>query len=216
MFSTIYNLIRGIFTQHHCQNTIDTGLGTPCVSCREEYLEQRTKREHQYFLDAKEKTTTLDKLDPEYVKIRDAFEQNCNNSYIVHRIDKNNNFVLISRYENAKKNNRIMSQEKLLYHGAKQARNHKSIFENGFLLSCSLHGSLGKGIYFADDISYSDSGYVFSTTIGEHHIRTILLCKVLFVPGSYQKSGNIQAIYDESLCYPQYLIYYKPNQSEAA
>ena len=67
---------------------------------------------------------------------------------------------------------------------------------------------LGVGIYFADDVDYSDSGYCFGTTIKGSEIRTIFICKVLFVPGKYLKNGNIQAIYEEDLCFPEYIVHY--------
>ena len=205
-FKHVGNFLRNLEFEHSCEDTINKGTGRPCSKCNDAYLEEKSKREHESYVSSCKKTSTLILGTAEYEEIRSLFESGCR--YKVFRIDKNDNWKLLSRYENAKREH-VNAVEKLLYHGAKCAENHKSIFDNGFLISRSLDGLLGRGIYFADNMSYSDNGYVFSTCVGNNNIKTILLCKVLLVNGKYKKQNNIQAVYDETLCHPKYMIYYK-------
>jgi len=192
MFSIIVKRLK----YHFCTNNFN----------QEQYLEDKARQEHEKYEQELVKTVTLNNTDEEYLKIEDIFVKN--SGYKVERIDKNNNNILLTKYSIAK-TKFPFSSEKLLYHGTKYAENHRKIFDNGFLIKYSQEGLLGKGIYFADNVSYSNNGYVFQTKIGNDLYKTILLCKVLFIPGKYKKKDYIQVIYDESLCFPLYLIHYK-------
>jgi len=195
------------WTSHDCEKTITTGEGKPCKKCKERYMEEESKREHAAFKDAKSRTITLNPTDSEFISMKTYFETHTHRGYKALRIDKNNNIGLLQRYNKAKSRN-DHQKEALLFHGTPQGHNHGNIFQNGFKLKYARNGTLGVGIYFADDVDYSDSGYCFGTTIKGSEIRTIFICKVLFVPGQYIKNGNIQAIYKEDLCFPEYIVHY--------
>jgi hypothetical protein len=95
---------------------------------------------------------------------------------------------------------------KQVFHGCKLNGNHRSIFDNGFSMKhASPNGALGKGIYFANDVDYSDRGFVYQAG----YVSTILLCRVILARGKHKIQNNIQAIYDEKLCLPEYIIYYE-------
>lgn len=207
------NFISNSDVEHDCKLVIELGVGQPCKNCREQYMEERSKKSHQQFTNATKQTTTLSQLDPEYRQIEEHFLKSTQLGYKVYRIDKNLKSSLYERYEGTKATHK--GTEKLLFHGTSQPGAHGNIFNNGFKLDYAKYGLLGKGIYFADDVDYSDNGFCFGTQYESTFIKTILVCKVLFIPGMYTKRDNIQAVFDDKLCFPAYIVYYTKGQTLA-
>lgn len=96
---------------------------------------------------------------------------------------------------------------KWLFHGS-QNQNYVSIATNGFDKKRSKDGLLGKGVYFAQDATYSTA---FTHRIVEQGkdepVANMFLCKVYLLPSDV-KGTNIYCIHSDRRAYPKYLIYY--------
>lgn len=156
---------------------------------------------------------------PEYLKIKTEFEKTL--KYKIIRIEKSNNPILEEKFKQRSK--QLTTQNvKYLFHGSAD-KAYDSILETGFDLEyANPSGLLGKGIYFAEDASYSHGyGRVTRTNLGS--INHILYCKVNIgrtsegrtglssAPEGYDsvESGHrTYAVFDNYQGIPEYIIYY--------
>jgi hypothetical protein len=157
---------------------------------------------------------------PEYIRIKQAFEATL--TYKIIRIEKSNNPVLVEKFK--RRSNQLTTQDniKYLFHGSAD-KAYDSILETGFdLTHANPCGLLGKGIYFAEEASYSHGyGRVTRTNLGT--INHILYCKVNLgrtcqgstgltsAPEGYdavEGSSRTYAVYDNYQGIPEYIIYY--------
>jgi hypothetical protein len=162
---------------------------------------------HERYQQDTETIQKLDERDEEYQTIRSLF---VGKQFPIVKIDKNLNAALEDRYE-AVKRKHPGGKEKLLFHGTRCGENHGNIFKVGFQLRYARDGYLGKGIYFADDIYYSDCYGFGHRSLDQGEIRTVIVAKVYLVENKFRKERNIQAIYAEEFCHPQYIVYYRKN-----
>lgn len=133
-------------------------------------------------------------------------QRGLNNYKIIH-IEKNINKKLQKKCKNREDKAKSI---KYLFHGSNND-NYDNIMNNGFDITyANPFGSLGKGIYFADYLTYSNN-YTnnIKTEIGL--VKNILLSKVSFIEGSYKKGSSIYAVFDNYDAYPEFVIYYKSN-----
>lgn len=173
-------------------------------------LEKTSQEEHLAYENQRFRVVTLAPESREYREIESYFHRNTFNArFTVISIDKNTNRWAFNDTIRTLQREGTDYAEKTLFHGTRSALNHRSIFAQGFLLEKANNGLLGKGIYFADDVNYSDSGYCYTTVINGTRVKTILVCRVLLVSKRYKKMDNIQAIFDERFCFPEYLITYQ-------
>jgi hypothetical protein len=207
MFTRLATLLAAFidYFRHDCGKTISEGVDVKlcCRLCKEAFLEKSSLQHHHSFVDQRRKISLLDVTDPEHKTAESRFLQSTCRGYKILSIHKNE-----TPYSLEFASNRHAENEKLLFHGTPVALNHSSILSEGFKLKYARHGLLGCGVYFSDNVDYSDNGYCFRTTVHGRNVRTILLCRVLLVSGKYTKDEGIQAIYDEDLCFPAYLITY--------
>lgn len=144
----------------------------------------------------------------EFKKIAEIFKKTLDNEII--RIEKCHNPKLLAKFE--RKMQTIKGDQKIryLFHGSGN-QNYDKILSNGFDLSFAKDtGSLGAGIYFAEHASYSNmcTRHLETKEIGR--IKNMLCCRVVYgVTGTDTRFGsNICAVFSESQCYPEYIIYY--------
>lgn len=156
---------------------------------------------------------------PEYLRIKTEFEKTL--KYKIIRIEKSNNPDLEEKF---RQRSQQLNEQNItyLFHGSGD-KAYDSILESGFNLDyASPHGLLGKGIYFAEDASYSHGyGRVTRTNLGT--INHILYCKVNLgrIAGSQGKGDSAPegydsvesghrtyAVYDNYQGIPEYIIYY--------
>jgi hypothetical protein len=128
--------------------------------------------------------------------------------YNIIRIEKNYNPILFNEYQM----HVDKSREKLLFHGSANI-NYINILTSGFDINKSKAGSLGYGVYFAEDPNYSHS-YTSSITLlldsNSKKIRNMLLCRVSLHKASSMLVGshNIWCVHHDRHCYPEYIVYY--------
>ena len=111
--------------------------------------------------------------------------------------------------------------ENYMFHGSSdEACNN--ILDDGFdLKHANINGSLGAGIYFAINASYSSAfARQLKTDVG--YIKYMLICRVLLGKSGSAMSGqttapsgchsatcsDIFAVYDNYQAYPEYIVYY--------
>jgi hypothetical protein len=153
--------------------------------------------------------TTVNIMDPGYKIISKRFNQTMQNKII--RIEKIHNPLLLANFQQMKL--KLQDEnEQYLFHGS---ANQNDILQNGFSLQYAKEsGSLGAGIYFAKDASYSNS-YTYSIPTKEiGNIKNMLCARVIFGKiGINTKhnggSSEIWAVFHESQCYPEFIIYYE-------
>ena len=99
------------------------------------------------------------------------------------RVDRIENQLLKQRYSSARQRMHILNRgvinEKTLFHGTREtppAKIYKSA--QGFDFRLAREGVWGRGTYFAENASYSDSGYAHRTEDGTGS-KQLLLAKVL-------------------------------------
>lgn len=144
----------------------------------------------------------LDEKTSEFTSISQLFTKTVKHTIL--RIEKNINMDLLQKYNQIHK----FISEQVLFHGSPND-NYTSILRDGFNISCAKEsGLMGKGIYFADDASYSTSyTHVISTDIG--NVKNILVCRVKFTEDTkHMESSNIHCVYNQYQGYPEYIIYY--------
>lgn len=95
-----------------------------------------------------------------------------------------------------------------LFHGS-QNENYVSIAQNGFDIERSKDGLLGRGVYFAQNASYSNgfTHYVMEKEDSKH-IANMFLCKV-YILAEDIKGQDIYCIHNDRRAYPKYLVYYQ-------
>lgn len=145
----------------------------------------------------------------EWNMIIDLFKQRDLTNYKIIRIEQNKNDGLKRKCEEREKKAQSV---KYLFHGSRANKNYDNIMNGGFDLKyASPSGSLGKGLYFANRLTYSTNyTYNIKTEIGL--IKNVLLARVSFVSGSYKEGSDIYAVFDNYDAYPEFVIYYKdPN-----
>jgi hypothetical protein len=156
---------------------------------------------------------------PEYLRIKTEFENTL--KYKILRIEKSNNPILEEKFKQRSKQLTKQENIKYLFHGSAD-KAYDSILETGFDLEyASPYGLLGKGIYFAEDSSYSHGyGRVTRTNLGS--INHILYCKVNLghtcqgrtgltsAPDGYDavEGSRTYAVFDNYQGIPEYIIYY--------
>jgi hypothetical protein len=171
--------------------------------------DEESMREHERYNTQILKVQELDENDQEFKTVKEHFLKNSRTlTRKVLKIDKNINPTLEEAYEREKKKFKCNS-ENMLFHGTRCGTNHGNILQVGFKMSFARNGLLGTGIYFADDVDYSDAGYCFNHVTTEKIVKTIIVARVALVPGLHKKNSNIQAIYNELLCFPAYVVYYE-------
>jgi hypothetical protein len=150
-----------------------------------------------------EKFTELLHGSAEYMMVNQRFMSSSN--FTVFRIERNNNPKLLKEFKQATKGK---GKEQLLFHGS-QNINYMNILTNGFDISRSNCGSLGVGVYFAQDASYSN-GFTSPLLLGDKdtQVYNILLCRVVLAPGTGAGAG-IWAVRNDRYAYPEYIVYYK-------
>jgi len=189
-----------------------------------ETLKKQTKQDYSITDNKDTNRTThryviLDESSAEYNDIKKRFDETL--SFKIIRIEKNNNPLLEQKFQERSK--KLTAQNiKYLFHGSND-KAYDNILETGFDLEYSSpHGLLGKGIYFAEDASYSHGyGRMTKTNIGK--INHLLYCKVnlgktckghtgIFeTPSGYDavhSDGRTYAVFDNYQGVPQYIIYY--------
>jgi len=143
-----------------------------------EILKKQTKQAYSLNDHTESKTThryiVLDESSAEYTEIKKRFDETL--SFKIIRIEKNNNPSLEQKF-NERSKQLTCQNIKYLFHGSND-KAYDNILETGFDLEYSSpHGLLGKGIYFAEDASYSHGyGRMTKTNIGK--INHLLYCKV--------------------------------------
>lgn len=149
-------------------------------------------------------------VDPDteqYQMVVRHFKESVKNEIV--RIEKINNLQLQSEFETAcGSESESESELRWLFHGSSND-NYVSIAKGGFDISRSKNGLLGKGVYFAENASYS-TGYTnqIQEKSGTNIIGNILLCKVGFRPEDGHLN-DIHCIQNDRRAYPQYIIYYR-------
>ena len=148
--------------------------------------------------------TLVERGTPEFTIIQNIFN-NRNISFTIFRIEKNNNIPLFQKYlERLKKSSK---HEKLMFNGSNN-RNYNSIMQNGFDIGRANNGLLGKWIYFAHTLHYSDS-YTNLLKTEQGDLKNVILARVCFNKyAGDPKYGNC-CVFDQNDGYPQYIIYYK-------
>jgi hypothetical protein len=161
----------------------------------------------------------LDESSSEYINIKEHF--NATVSFKIIRIEKNNNPSLEQKF-NERSKQLTCQNIQYLFHGSHD-KAYDNILETGFDLDYSAPtGLLGKGIYFAEDASYSHLyGRLTRTNIGK--INHLLYCKVNLGQTCKGQTGLIQtppgfdgvhsdhktyAVFDNYQGMPEYIIYY--------
>lgn len=153
--------------------------------------------------------------DKEYCEIKKLFLNSIKGEVSIIRIEKNINSKLLKKYheKSAELCTNINQQRKYYFHGSHN-QNYDSILKDGFDINLAKDGTLGKGIYFAEEASYSNSyTYNIKTDIGG--IKNMLCCRVTFgkLGSNYKKSdaggSKIYAVYSNDQCYPEFIIYYQ-------
>lgn len=137
-----------------------------------------------------------------YKTIRERFNTSVN--YRVIRIERIINPTLRDQFNNHCTNGTYQ----WLFHGSDND-NYISIVKGGFDIKRSKNGSLGYGVYFAKNASYSNN-YTNSlaTETDNDSIRNILLCRVCLTSDD-RSNTEIHCIIDDRRAYPEYIIYYK-------
>ena len=149
---------------------------------------------------------------PEYRMIRNRFNDSLENTII--RIEKVYNPRLLKRFVD-RQTELSDHNIKYLFHGSGN-QNYDKIFQNGFKISKAKEtGSLGAGIYFALNSSYSHNYTRNISTKEKGQIRNMLCARVISGKigrglGSNTRSGKSDtwAVFSEGQCYPEYIIYY--------
>lgn len=145
----------------------------------------------------------------EYLDVSKRFMESINMSCKVYRIEKNQNPKLLKTYMQHRK----PENERLLFHGSRN-ENYIKILTNGFDATKSKNGSLGYGVYFALNASYSNM-YTYSLNVKPETekekerdmiIRNILLCRVSLHEAHV--GSDIWCIPNDRQAYPEYVIYY--------
>lgn len=130
------------------------------------------------------------------------------NIYTILRVEKNINPILLKRFEDIKKKFNV-SNEGHYFHGSSN-QNYDPILDKGFDINLAKDGALGKGIYFAENASYSD-GYTRDIITDKGCVKNMLCCRVVFGKENVNfKKGHSDtyAVYSNEQCYPEYIIYY--------
>jgi hypothetical protein len=126
------------------------------------------------------------------------------------RIEKSTNCVLLNKFK-SKQIEFSNENFRYLFHGSCN-QNYDKILTKGFDLSLArISGTLGAGIYFAEDASYSN-GFTKGISTKEFGvIKNMLCCRVIFgkIGKDTKKGTSIYAIFSEDQCYPEYIIYYR-------
>jgi hypothetical protein len=143
--------------------------------------------------------TIVDPASQEYKKIADLFLSTV--SATILRIEKNHNPELYKRHLALCSNAEI----KYLFHGSRHD-NYIKIMSNGFDINLSKCGSLGRGIYFADDASYSNS-YTNVLDMDGVGVANMLVCRV-YLREDTRYGVKIHCVQHQDLGYPEYVVYY--------
>lgn len=138
----------------------------------------------------------------EYKKIADLFHATVDKTII--RIEKNNNGPLYKRHL-AITANAPANQIKYLFHGS-QHDNYIKIMTNGFDITLSKDGSLGRGIYFADNASYSTS-FTNHLQLNDTIVANMMVCRV-YLRDDTKHGSDIHCVQHQDLGYPEYVVYY--------
>ena len=195
---------------------VPVSLDTSCHDCLKSMLhdtqtelaaiKSRTERP------LSERFTLVAENTDEYTKVKTLFAKSLTNTII--RIEKNNNAELHGEFERAVRRAGI-PDTKLLFHGSNNM-NYMNIMENGFDIKRCSGGSLGVGVYFADNASYSDSftnalelqGPKCSMQGSSSVIKNMLLCDVV-LDGVAGHGSDIHCVRNDRHGYPKYIIYYE-------
>lgn len=114
--------------------------------------------------------------------------------------------------------------ENYMFHGS-QNKAYDTILDTGFDISFSKStGLLGKGIYFAQNASYSD-GFACSIRTDQGPVGIMLICRVVLgtkidagttgiisLPigvHSVSGTGDIYAVFNNFQAYPEFIVYYQ-------
>ncbi len=156
----------------------------------------------------------------EYRTVHKRFTEGAPQGATVFRIEKNYNPKLFQEFKDA---TRGKGNEQLLFHGS-QTANYMSILTGGFDIKKSNNGSLGVGVYFARNASYSTSftsPLILSKDTGTKETKgstepaepkdlmyNILVCRVVLPPDT-GVGCDIWAVRNDRYGYPEYIIYYR-------
>jgi hypothetical protein len=151
--------------------------------------------------------TNLNCNDTLYTMISGRFNETMSNKII--RIEKISNPAQLSKFKQVQCR---MNNEKVkyLFHGSAN-QNYDDILQNGFSLEYAKDsGSLGAGIYFAQNASYSNSFTHCIPTKEIGNIKNMLCARVIFgkIDTDTRSGSDIWAVFNEAQCYPEFIIYY--------
>lgn len=182
------------------RNATKERLHMTCHQCID-FMIQDMKLEHQR--QENKAFTIVDPQSPEYQKLDKLFHQTLNNRIL--RIEKNNNAALRNRH-NALSRNACPDKIKYLFHGSGHD-NYIKIMTRGFDINLSKDGALGRGIYFADNASYSSSYTHFMKLNNSHPVANMLICRV-YLRDDTKHSVDIHCVQHQDLGFPEYVVYY--------
>ena len=127
-------------------------LQTSCHKCLESMsndLEQESSALNER-RDLQGMFSILSSTGREFQDVAERFAKTCSQS--IFRIEKIENKELLDVYTRAKST--AIGKEDWYFHGSNND-NYIKIVTNGFDMSKSKHGTLGRGVYFAENASYS-------------------------------------------------------------
>lgn len=171
-----------------------------CLDCIQSMLHD-LRTERQAIEDRTNKSWKITKLDEqseEYKMVSQKFHESMTNTIcqIEKNINPNINKNVVGTY---------------LFHGSGNV-NYINILRNGFDVSKSRDGMLGRGIYFAQNASVSHD-YTYGLTVrkDKQTVWNMLLCKVDLTGArsGTLSSSAIWCVPDDTQCYPEYIIYYR-------
>lgn len=167
------------------------------------------KREIDNYINGTNEILKIDKNSKEFQIIQK--KMNIPNEIV--QIEQNCNPMLLKKYLKQKQTGKF--KEYFLYHGSSD-ENISNILEFGFDIKYSKDGLLGKGIYFAENPTYSVSysqPFVYNESDSEtNSLKSMIIARVLIndLTRSRNLTGNsIYCVDNNSNTYPDYIIYYK-------
>jgi hypothetical protein len=214
-------MVRELEAEYNSQlehlNSYNTELGTLKKQTNQTYSITDDKSTQRYVI--------LSESSEEYKNIQKHFQETL--SFKIIRIEKNNNSLLMSKFNERSK--QLSCQNiKYLFHGSND-KAYDSILETGFDMDyASPHGLLGKGIYYAVKSNYSHGyGRMTKTNIGK--INHLLYCKVNLGKTCKGQSGLMETpkgfdavhsdydtycVFNNFQGFPEYIIYYLVEDSK--
>lgn len=145
----------------------------------------------------------------EFKKVYNEFSKTMHGVKVL-RIEKNRNITLFNKFKEQKTRLLVShSSEIFLFHGSSD-QVYNNILKTGFDISFSGNGTLGKGIYFAKNASYSN-GFAKIKHTRRGDIRVMLYCRVVLGLNNkhYIDGGDIFCVKNNFQGYPEYIIYYQ-------